>query len=364
MSASTAGAGVRERMAELDKQLTRTMDRLPLARQIEVAPAIGVLAVVLAGTAKAPPAQTTDAADDRWNALLDRIEPALERCGNAPGSAEFHRRVTELQEAVLIVDAELLDLAGGVEPEPDAPTRRMRLIARAQQTALTAAGARVDSQLRRLDGALARHRNNDEERGWRFEQQIEKAQGRIDEAAEAVGAVESELRKLLGPAAANTITEFFDRRERSERRRAEIWRLATVAFLVVGLVVVGHSLLAPRPALDLHAVLASVAFIGLVSGAVTFCRRESAAHHHRQRLLEDDHTRLAISLLYIVDLPPGQRATVFRDTFSRPVADPAVVPTQPTGEPPTSPLTVIENLLAQRVAPPGGAPSPNGGSGV
>jgi hypothetical protein len=357
------GAGVRERMAELNKRLDRIMNRLPPARHIEVAPAIGVLSVVLAASARAAPDPVTDAAtDDRWTALLDRIEPALDRCADISGAAEFRRRVSDLQEIVLQVDAELINLATGVEPEPDVSTRRMRLIARAQQVALTAAGARVDNQLRRLDGALARHRDNDERRGWTLQQQVEVAQGRIDAATEAVNAVEEDLRKLLGPAAANTVTEFFDRRERSERRRAETWRLATVMFLVVGLIVVGHALLGPRRALDPHGVLSSVAFIGLVSGAVAYCRRESTAHHCRQRRLEDDHTRLAIALIFMPGIPSDQRAEVYRDTFSRQTDETTAPHDESTGDPPLSTLSVIENLIRQRRAPTEGVPSPNGGS--
>lgn len=318
------------RVADARRQLADLTEDLPLPDRLAFSDGIGMLVLVLDRLPETLADLVSTPSTNRICALLDQLELCWARTGAAAGrrerlalTAALNRRISD---EVRTVD-EMLRL---VEPDGDPRTRRFRLLVETQQRALSDAADRVDTQLDRLEKALRRHRDNDEQRGLLVAQKLDEHSQRVAALEETVDnrvagllrqerdtyAIELEraieLRKEAEQLSAGLRigrAELWvdDGTRARERKQADRWRHVAVGFGVLGLAVLVFGALAHRSHPQWPTMIAWLGITTTATYLMALCLRESAGHRAHERRLGEDQHKLNRIITAFSDADPARR---------------------------------------------------------
>ncbi|MET8548919.1 hypothetical protein [Micromonospora zamorensis] len=317
------------RVADARRQLADLTEDLPLPDRLAFSDGIGMLELVLDRLPETLADLVSAPAANRICALLDQVELCWARTG-AVGrrerlalTAALNRRVSD---GVRTVD-EMLRL---VDPDSDPRTRRFRLLVETQQRALSDGADRVDTQLDRLEKALRRHRDNDEQRGLLLAQKLDEHSQRVAALEETLDNRVADLLRQERDTYAGELERAIQLRKEAEhlsaglrigraelwaddgtrareRKQADRWRHVAVGFGVLGLAVLVFGALAHRSHPQWPTMIAWLGITTTATYLMALCLRESAGHRAHERRLGEDQHKLNRIMTAFSDADPARR---------------------------------------------------------
>ncbi|GAA1740420.1 hypothetical protein [Luedemannella helvata] len=338
-----------KRVAEADDLLAGALARISHAERMSHAPTVGVVKVLFSRVRKMQATAPNDA-DDGWAALLDKLEPQLDLCTAAATVKDLTYRFTVLDERIGRLLDDIAALAVVIEPHCAEQERLIRLTLLAQQEILTLAGAQFDRKLKRVDDALARHRNTDEIRTAEFRrslrelqtdleklttQQIDAHDARVKRWDDEFAALASRLKDATEVAQVERITSFYEPAERQERIRVNMYATLCIAFIVVAIGAAAFGFFGHLTTRSITGIAGSATLFALLSSAAAVMRRELRVHRARLWEVENDHRRLVASVLFYPEMTDEQRERIIEELVngrSRPGTPSTHVP-KPQQEP-------------------------------